>query len=106
MLRHSGRRVADMAGQSGAALQPCDRPREPRRRSRAAGEEDKRVVGVDSGMDKMQCAVELLAAAARVYSYVQVRWEHMSEEEKKIELLRNGSPANLSEEMGRVTLHK
>lgn len=65
-----------------------------------------RVVGVDSGMDQMTCAVELLASAARVYEYVQSRWAIMSDEDKKQLAARSGSPANLAEEMHRVHLHK
>jgi len=66
----------------------------------------KRVVGVDSGMDQMSRAVELLKAAARLYTYVHARWEELSEAERRKLAGTSGAPANLLEEMKRVGLHK
>jgi len=66
----------------------------------------KRVVGVNSGMDQMVRAVELLNAAAKVYHYIDSRWTRMSDAEKRRIGAMSGSPANLAEEMHRVGLHK
>merc|ERR1712218_30183 len=66
----------------------------------------KRVVGVDSGMDQMMHAVELLSSASRLYEYVHLWWAAMSDEERKQLGAASGSPANLAEEMQRVNLHK
>merc|ERR1712061_738003 len=66
----------------------------------------KRVVGVDSGMDQMMHAVELLSSAARLYEYVHLWWAAMSDEERKQLGAASGSPANLADEMQRVNLHK
>jgi len=66
----------------------------------------KRVVGVDSGMDQMTRAVELLSSAARVYAYVHLQWAEMSERERKRLANTTGAPSNLLEEMKRVALHK
>eukprot|EP00415_Alexandrium_ostenfeldii_P000609 UN0609 len=66
----------------------------------------KRVVGVDSGMDQMTRAVELLNAASRLYAYVHTRWGEISEAERKRLAMSSGAPANLLEEMKRVGLHK
>jgi len=66
----------------------------------------KRVVGVDSGMDQMMRAVELLSSAARLYAYVHLKWAEMSEHERKRLANASGAPSNLLEEMKRVALHK
>jgi len=66
----------------------------------------KRVVGVDSGMDQMEHAVSLLSAAARLYGYVDARWVDMAEPERKRLASKSGAPANLQDEMRRVSLHK
>mmetsp|Transcript_6724 Transcript_6724/g.18990 ORF Transcript_6724/g.18990 Transcript_6724/m.18990 type:complete len:1372 (+) Transcript_6724:148-4263(+) len=66
----------------------------------------KRVVGVNSGMDQMTRAVELLAAASRLYSYVHERWGELNEQERKRLANSSGAPANILEEMKRVGMHK
>jgi len=65
-----------------------------------------RVVGVDSGMDQMVQAVDLLASAARLYNHVHVRWASMADRERRKVAASGGAPANLHEEMARVVLHK
>lgn len=65
-----------------------------------------RVVGVDNGMDQMVHAVDLLGSAARLYNHVHVRWASMADRERKKMGAASGAPANLSEEMSRVVLHK
>jgi len=66
----------------------------------------KRVVGVDSGMDQMTRAVELLGSAARLYGFVHMRWSELADSERKRLAQASGAPANLLEEMKRVGLHK
>merc|ERR1712039_900217 len=65
-----------------------------------------RVVGVDSGMDQMVQAVDLLASAARLYNHVHVRWASMADKERRKVAASGGAPANLTQEMERVVLHK
>merc|ERR1712129_235584 len=66
----------------------------------------KRVVGMDSGMDQMTRAVDLLSSAARLYAYVHLKCAEMLEHERKRLANASGAPSNLIEEMKRVALHK
>lgn len=66
----------------------------------------KRVVGINSGMDHMRRAIELLTAAARLYDYVQVMWEGMSESEKTKVAAVNTTPTMVFEQLNNVSLHQ
>jgi len=64
----------------------------------------KRVVGVDSGVEQMKHAVDLLSSASRMYNYVKDRWSEMLPDEKKV--IAQGSGVSIfTEEMARVGLH-
>merc|ERR1712060_1041236 len=44
----------------------------------------KRVAGVNNAMDHMERAIELLSSAARLYGFVQVFWEQLPDDERKL----------------------
>jgi len=67
---------------------------------------NQRVVGVDSGMDLMKSAVNLLASSTKLYTYVEQRWKITPSDEQQRLLTVAGSPQNLAEEMSRVYMHK
>jgi len=65
-----------------------------------------RISGLGSGMDQMLQAVELLDSAARLWSFVHIKWTAMSDDERKLLLKSSGAPENLAEEMNGVQQRK
>merc|ERR1712066_351591 len=65
-----------------------------------------RVVGIESGRDKMERATEVLKSAAFQYGQIYKRWENMSKEAQRTSSLASPAPAKFLEEMARVKYHQ